>query len=352
MFLAAVTLVSVSLQRTYGKVPVSELKRRARSGNKLANTVLRAVGYGYSLRVVLTTLTVLSCSGFFVLVSISTTPLTAFVLSSILIYLGFVWLPASQITKHSERLVMFMTPGIAWVLDKIHPSVNRIVAFIHKHRPITVHTGMYVRGDLIDLLDKQSVQADSRIEKAELNVARHALSYGDKTVGQIMTPHRMIKAVSSSESVGPVLIDELHKSGHSRFPVYDGETSNIIGTLFMRDLAGKNVSGPVSKNMNQAVYYVHEDQSIDDALQAILKTHHQLFMVVNEFEELVGLVTIEDILETIIGKIIVDEFDQYDDLRAVAARAAAKEHKTRKEPIKPESKENTKVDIKDQKNEK
>jgi CBS domain containing-hemolysin-like protein len=58
--------------------------------------------------------------------------------------------------------------------------------------------------------------------------------------------------------------------------------------------------------------------------------------VVNSFEEYVGIITMEDVLETMIGKLIVDEFDRYDDLRAVAARAAHKEHKARKEPVPPD----------------
>ena len=194
---------------------------------------------------------------------------------------------------------------------------------------------MYVRQDFVDLIEQQRVQADNRIEQSELDVAKHALTYGDKTVGQVMTPRRVVTMVAANDSIGPVLMDELHKSGHSRFPVYDSKPENIVGTLFLRDLgAGKN-HGLVSDRMSKHVYYVHEDQSLHDAFQAILKTHHQLFVVVNSFEEFVGIITMEDVLETMVGKLIVDEFDQYDDLRAVAARAARKDHKQNKEPVPP-----------------
>jgi CBS domain containing-hemolysin-like protein len=130
-------------------------------------------------------------------------------------------------------------------------------------------------------------------------------------------------------------MDELHKSGHSRFPVFDGKQENIVGTLYLRELGAGKDHGLVRERMSKRVYYVHEDQSLHDAFQAILKTHHQLFIVVNSFEEFVGIVTMEDVLETMIGKLIVDEFDQYDDLRAVAMRAARKDHKQNKEPVPP-----------------
>jgi CBS domain containing-hemolysin-like protein len=80
--------------------------------------------------------------------------------------------------------------------------------------------------------------------------------------------------------------------------------------------------------MHHQVCYVHEDQPLGEVMRAILKTHQQLFVVVNSFEEYVGIITMEDILEEVIGQQIVDEFDQYEDMRAVAARVAKKDHQT------------------------
>jgi CBS domain containing-hemolysin-like protein len=77
------------------------------------------------------------------------------------------------------------------------------------------------------------------------------------------------------------------------------------------------------------VFYVHQDKPLDHVLQAFLRTKHHLFLVVNEFEEVTGVISIEDVLETIIGRKIVDEFDQYEDLRAVAKLAAEERRKTR-----------------------
>jgi CBS domain containing-hemolysin-like protein len=76
--------------------------------------------------------------------------------------------------------------------------------------------------------------------------------------------------------------------------------------------------------MRQEVFYINEQLSLDHALNAFLKTKHHLFIVVNEFEDVVGVLSIEDVLEQIIGQPILDEFDQYDDLRAVAAKHASK----------------------------
>lgn len=334
IILAFLTLLSISLERTYRATPLKELKRRARQGNELAAALVRAVGYGYSLRVVLRAFIALSAAGFFVLVSVDSPTWFALIVSAFLIWLGFLWLPAARVTDFGERLAAWLAPALGKFVGWLYPLLDRLAKYLQKHRPIRVHTGLYERQDFIDLIDRQQVQADNRIETAELTVARHALTYGDKTIGMVMTPRRVVRMVSVSESVGPVFLDELYKTGFSRFPVYDGKPDHIVGTLFLRDLVHHDTHGTVRDHMQKHAYYVHEDQSLHDAFQAILKTHHQLFIVVNSFEEYVGVITMEDVLETMIGTLIVDEFDQYDDLRAVAARAAKKAHAAHKEPAK------------------
>lgn len=326
ILLGLLTLVAVSLQRTYSRIPLKQLKHRARQQDPIAVAMLRASGYGYSLRAVLWFLIALTSAGFFVCVSLSAPVWFALTASGILIWLSFVWLPAARITAWSERLAATCAPVLSKMVSVLHPVIDGLVRMVRRYRPVQVHTGLYDRQDLVDLLQQQLVQPDSRIEQSELDIALHALTFGDHTVGQHLTPRRVVKAVSASEPLGPILMDELHQSGHSRFPVFAGKADNIIGTLYLRDLVHAKAGGTVQELMRPGVAYVHEEQSLYDALQAILRTHRQLYIVVNSFEEYVGIITIEDVLETILGKPIVDEFDQYDDLRAVAARSARKEH--------------------------
>lgn len=326
VILGLATLVVVSLQRTYSRLPLKELKRRARHQDPLATAMVRVSGYGHSLRAVLWFLIAVTSAGFFVAVSRSAPIWFAFAASGVLVWIGFVWLPATRVTALSERLAAGAAPVLGKLVSLLHPFLDWLTRSLRRHRPVHVHTGLYDRQDLIDLLERQLVQPDNRIEQSELDIALHALTFGDDSVGQHLTPRRVVQAVKADEALGPILMDELHKSGHSRFPIYDSKPDNIIGTLYLRDLVHAKTGGSVKDLMKPGVAYIHEDQSLHDALQAILRTHRQLFIVVNSFEEYVGIITIEDILETILGKPIIDEFDQYDDLRAVAARSARKEH--------------------------
>jgi metal transporter CNNM len=238
-----------------------------------------------------------------------------------------VWIPSGQVSNSSKWLAARLAPFFAWLLNYLHPLLHALARLGRRLYPIRVHTGLYDKQDLIDLLTRQSHQLDNRINAIELSIAVHALTVADRKVEDILTPRRVVKAVSIEETVGPVLMSELHDSGLSRFPVYSGKKDNVVGTLYLRDLVNAEGAGSVRQLMHTEVRYIHEDQSALEALQAMIKTKHHLFIVVNSFEEYVGVVTLEDVVEEVIGQQIVDEFDQYEDMRAVAASQAKKDHK-------------------------
>lgn len=331
LMLATLVLVAINIQRAYGSVSVKELKRRARADDELAKLLHRAVAYGHSLRVVLWFVVGVTSAWFFWYVARHTSTLMSFVLSAFLIWIGFVRVNDKRVHQANLWLAAKIAPLLAAVLGYIHPVIDFVVRFFREHRPIFIHTGLYDKEDLLELISNQNVQADNRIEQHELELAFNALTFGDKQVGRYLTPRRMVKSIPVDESIGPVLMSELHDSGFSRFPVYEGRKDNIVGTLFLRDLVKTKSTAKVSNVMRREVSYIHEDQSLHDALQAILKTHNHLMVVVNSFEEYVGVISMEDVLEQIVGKSIQDEFDQYEDLRAVAARAAKQEHKEHQE---------------------
>ena len=149
----------------------------------------------------------------------------------------------------------------------------------------------------------------------------------------------MVELVAQTDEIGPVLMGELHDSGHSRFPVVaDMKHTTFVGTLYLRDLVMESKARVVKDIMSPHVRYIHEEESLDHALRAFLKHRHHLFVVVNNFEEFVGVISIEDVLEEIIGKEIVDEFDEHEDLRKVASSLAQAEKKDRSEEAKTDKK--------------
>ena len=174
------------------------------------------------------------------------------------------------------------------------------------------------REELQHLVDESS----DVLTTDEKKLIVYSLSFNDKLVGTIMTPRSVIDSIKNTEFLGPLTLDELHKTGHSRLPVISGDIDHIVGILNLKNLLTLDTkhSSTAEKAMEPKVYYIREDQTLQHALAAFLKTHHQLFVVVNEFRETVGLLSLEDVIEALIGQKIVDEFDAHDDLRAVALR--------------------------------
>lgn len=338
ILLAAFALMSVGLLKSYRNVSERELRRRAREGDELAAALYKAVAYGSSLGAVLWFLVTVANALFFVAIARSAPTWFAIAASAALIWFAFVWMPARDVTRFSTWVAIQLAPALAWLLSYLHPLFDRIARFVGQHRPVMVHTGIFDREDLVDLIQDQKVQSYNRIDKVSLDIALQALTFGDVLVRDVMVPRRAVKMVESDETIGPVLMSELHKSGFSRFPVYSGKKDNLVGTLYMKDLVKAKTGGKIEKVLRDDLAYIHEEQSLSDALQAILKTHQQQYIAVNSFEEYVGIITMEDVLEQIIGKPIIDEFDQYDDMRAVAARAAKKEHKEHVNDEKPTEK--------------
>ena len=152
----------------------------------------------------------------------------------------------------------------------------------------------------------------------------NGLTFADKRVESIMTPRGVVETIAKNELIGPVLLDELHKTGHSRFPVIDGDIDHVVGVLHIKELLtlGDKETKTAAKAMDSHVYYVNQDQTLDHALAAFIKTRHHLFIVVNGYRETAGILTLEDVMEALLGKEIVDEYDVHDDLRIVAARSA------------------------------
>ncbi len=160
------------------------------------------------------------------------------------------------------------------------------------------------------------------VGEKERALLQSALTFPEVRVGDVMTPRSVIDVIEKGEFLGPLVLTELHKLGHSRLPVINGDLNHVVGVLHLRDLLSldNKRSTTAEKAMEQKVYYIREDDTLEHALAAFIRTRHHLFIVINEHRETVGLLTLEDVMERLIGRRIVDEDDIHADLRAVAAQ--------------------------------
>lgn len=309
-------LLVASSQPVHSRISVFELERRAKLGNKEAKKDLereRLLGGVSSIKnIALVILQILSFSffelGFGMLVGI---------ISAFVIAFGCESMSHWNFFRHiSRKIYGLIEPSMLNFIRK-NPLLFRIIG------------GASGKSDYYDLridsreeLQHLVTASDSVLTPDEKQLIVHSLTFSDRLVSTVMTPSHMIVTINKSEFLGPLMLSDLHKVGHNNLPVIDGDLNHIIGMLNLKNLMklDNKKSMTAEKVMDPKIYYIREDQTLHHALVAFLHTHHHLLIVVNEAKETVGILALEDIIESLLGRKIDDEFDEYDDIRAVASR--------------------------------
>jgi CBS domain containing-hemolysin-like protein len=297
-------------------MPIKELRRRARHGNHpQAAAIYKVAGYGRSVQALLWILGTASIAILFIMAATTNTWL-AVLLVVIASWIMATSHPLSNLDGFLSKVAARLSPFFVFLLSHLNPFL-RVLA---RRRKAQSHTGLYEKEDLLELLKEQSLH-ESRINAQDLQVAAGALNFTDRPVREIMQPDSEVKYVGVSTSIGPLLMDELHKSGGNCFPVIKSSSSEkkeVVGTLYLRDIMNHKGSGTVREEMHKNVEYINEDQTLYEALAAFLKAQTQMFVVLNNFGEIAGLLTLDRVLEQILGEIPQTEFDGFEDPDAVA----------------------------------
>ncbi|WP_438976583.1 gliding motility-associated protein GldE [Polaribacter sp.] len=149
--------------------------------------------------------------------------------------------------------------------------------------------------------------------KDEQKILEGIVNFGNTETVQIMKPRIDIFALSDDEEY-EVVLDKILKNGYSRNPVYNDSIDNIVGVLYAKDLlAHLNKKNFKWQNLLREAYFVPENKKLDDLLDDFRSRKNHLAIVVDEYGGTSGLVTLEDVIEEIVGD-INDEFDD-DDLQ-------------------------------------
>uniref|UniRef100_A0A3B3VJ83 Metal transporter n=1 Tax=Poecilia latipinna TaxID=48699 RepID=A0A3B3VJ83_9TELE len=185
---------------------------------------------------------------------------------------------------------------------------------------------VYNREKLVGMLKVTEPYND--LDKEELNMIQGALELRTKTVEDVMTPLANCFMIQADAVLDFNTMSEIMESGYTRIPVYDEERSNIVDILYVKDLAFVDPDDctnlkTITKFYNHPVHFVFHDTKLDTMLEEFKKgkSHLAIVQKVNNegegdpFYEVLGLVTLEDVIEEIIKSEILDESDLYTDNR-------------------------------------
>lgn len=148
------------------------------------------------------------------------------------------------------------------------------------------------------------------IELNEKEMINNVFEFNDRTVSEIMTPRTEIFALESDLSMAEAITEIADDYKYSRIPVYEENIDQITGVLYIKDmlLEQKNKSTKI-KNLAKDAYFVPETKYVNELFAEMRKTKKQIAIVLDEYGGTAGIVTMEDILEEIVGDIF-DEFDE------------------------------------------
>ncbi len=173
-----------------------------------------------------------------------------------------------------------------------------------------IHPGPDSKDELIETLaeaeDNDIINAESRV------MLEGVIRIADMTAGDVMVAAPRMDGLDI-QSPYEELLHQVIETAHSRFPVYEGERENIIGILLAKDLLKLQRAPELSlRSLLRPATFVPESKGLNDLLREFRANRNHLAIVIDEFGRVAGLVTIEDVLEQIVGE-IEDEFDVEED---------------------------------------
>ena len=162
--------------------------------------------------------------------------------------------------------------------------------------------------ELQDIINES--EARGIINEEEGDMIQSVFEFGDTIVREVIVPRTDMISCSHDASIRDAL-DAIIKSGHSRIPVYEGTNDRIVGIVYAKDLLrywGSDADATDVQQVMRAPYFVPETKKIEDLLQEFRSKRVHIAIVVDEYGGTSGLITIEDLLEEIVGE-IQDEYD-------------------------------------------
>ncbi len=198
-------------------------------------------------------------------------------------------------------------------------------------------TRLIARGKNVDVFSRSEFIAmanigeqSGEIEEHESRIIRNLFKFGSLKTADIMTPRSVISALPENISINQAAEKAIHSS-FSRLPVYGGDLDEITGFVLKDEIVVRNVEGQGAvplESLKRKIFCVPENMLLSDLLEYLLDNRQHIALVVDEYGGTRGLVTLEDVVETLLGMEIVDERDRVADMRVLARQQWEKRAKS------------------------
>ncbi len=244
--------------------------------------------------------------------------LIATIVSSLVVLIFCEITPKTAAVQNPLRVARAMVNpvrGAAWLLHPVVVSLSAITNFLVRlFGGQMKHRGPFVTEEELKLLVTVG-EEEGVLEEEETEMIHSIFEFADTPVREVMVPRIDMVTLESNDTVDEA-VDLALQGGFSRIPVFEETIDNIIGILYTKDMLKQLREGNNTlaiRNLLRPAYFVPETKKLDDLLREIRQRRTHLAIVIDEYGSVAGLVTIEDLMEEIVGD-IRDEYDQEENL--------------------------------------
>lgn len=223
-------------------------------------------------------------------------------------------LPRRLVSRNPEKAATAIVPLFSALYHLSYPLYGLCAFFAYpfiRLAGVKLHdeSEAVTEEDIREMMDMgEEIGAIEGIQKDMVN---NIFEFDDTSAAEIMTPRTDVTAVDVEDSLPDVLKSAV-ENGYSRLPVYEEDIDHIIGILYIKDLlpyVGRNLPKSVTvRSLLRATLFVPDTKKCDELFEEMNQKHLQMAIVVDEYGGVAGIVTIEDLLESIVGN-MQDEFD-------------------------------------------
>ena len=235
-------------------------------------------------------------------------PVSTLVTTGVVFFAGEM-LPKSIAKKYSDKLALATSGALVFLMRALRPLTGLLGLIGRRVETLVPGDGekSVTEDELYDIIEDMTEEGSLDEEQGEL--ISSALQFGDVTVENVLTPRVDLVALDITSSHEQIL-DVIRSSSHSRLPVYEGSIDNIIGVLQIRKYIKAYLREGKALDIRpllDEVFFVHQSSKIDELLPVMSKRKHNLAVVTDNYGGTLGIVTVEDIVEELVGEIWDEE---------------------------------------------
>jgi len=324
----AVTTLGSFLSAAFGGVSQHQLTELAENGDENAEKLLEFKRDSdpprsalFLIDTIISTLGCIGVGGYAVAVFDSVQAIAvSLAMTLVLLILGRI-LPRALGKRYAGVVVKFTSRMLTLTMLVMKPITGVVGAFLALFAPPERADDEIIREELDEILE--TAHDEGSLDVGEYQRLKNFVRFNEVFVSDVMTPRTVIFSCPCHLTVEEAIsLPEMRQ--YSRFPVYEEDSlDSIVGYVLTKDIFWALISGEKNvrlRDLSREVYFIPENIDLDRALQNFLERREHLFVVVDEYGGVEGLLTMEDVMETLLGAEILDEVDKISNLREFAAK--------------------------------